>query len=257
MKILYAGAALLAATFSVQAADFQILSLAGNGQLTFTNAPTNGIFTVQWAPALPATNWNSNWDSLRSFPATNSITTVSVPMFYRVTCLTNQFFPMPIGRRFLYNSTTITGTTGTFQITCLGSLMLSSDKEYTILELLTPCSRRLLPIRVTDTEVYDIPFEISPTEGLEYRDGPPGTTWTNQWCDGSSDQKIIATNETVTVPAGTFNCLKIEQREINNGLTLKYEDWVKPGFGLVKQIDYSNGTVTTNVLASWGDRLPR
>jgi hypothetical protein len=251
---------LLAASTTLRAGEIEILSLTANGRLTFTNSFTNGLFTVQWAPAIPTTNWNDNWDSLRSFIPTGSVTTVSVPMFYRVTCLTNQFFPIPVGLQSIYNVTNSLGTTGTLQVTSVGSLKLTSGKEYSILELLDSrdCALRLLRGRSTENEFYTIPFDISQTEGLESRNGPPGTTWTNQWCDGSSDQITIAANEIVTVPGGTFGCVKTEMREINNQLRFRFVQWIKPGFGMVKQVDYGDGTRPPDVyeLSSWAYRPP-
>jgi hypothetical protein len=239
---------LLAGSSVMQAGDIEILSLTTNGRLTFTNSFTNGLFTVQWAPALQS-NWNESWDQLKYFMPTSSVTTVSVPMFYRVTCLTNQFFPTPIGWQSIYTMTNALGTTGTLRTTFVGSLKLSSGKEYSILELLNDrdCALRLMPCRSTATEFYTIPFGISQTEGIDFRSGPPGTTWTNQWCDGSSDQITIATNEVITVPAGTFDCLKTEVREINNSLRLRYIYWIKPGFGMVRQVDFGDGTKPPDV----------
>jgi hypothetical protein len=251
---------LLAASSPLGAADIQIQSLSANGRLTFTNAFTNGLFTVQWAPALQS-NWNDNWDSLRNFIPTGSVATVSVPMFYRVSCITNQFYPAPVGLQAIYAITNSLGSTGTLQITSVGSLKLTSGTEYTILELIDSrdCALRLLRARSTENELYTIPWDISQTEGIEARNGPPGTTWTNQWCDGSSDQITIAANEVVTVPAGTFACLKTEQREINNQLRLQYVYWVKPGLGMVKRVDYGDGTRPPDVweLSSWVYRPPQ
>jgi len=256
MKTISLLALLLAGSTALQADDTNILSLTANGRLTFTNSFTNGLFTVQWAPALQS-NWNESWDSLKYLVPTASVTTVSVPMFYRVTCLTNQFIPTPIGRQFIYAVTNADGSTNTLQATFIGCLKLSSDKEYSILELLTPCSVSLLPCRSTATDFYEIPFDISKTEGTTWRNGPPGMSWTNQWCDGSSDQITILTNEVVTVPAGTFDCQKTEVREINNNLNLRWIYWVKPGFMMVKRFDINGGQTNVSSLASWSDRASR
>jgi hypothetical protein len=178
-------------------------------------------------------------------------------MFYRVTCLTNQFIPMPIGRQFNYTVTNLAGSSSTLQATFLAPLKLSSDKEYTIMELLTPCELRLLPCRSTTTEYYEISSGITTTEGLQFRNASTGTTWTNQWCDGSADQLTIATNEVITVPAGTFECLRFEQRAINNNLDLDYIYWVTPGFMMIKMVDFGNGQTNISSLVSWTDKPPR
>jgi hypothetical protein len=257
MKTTRLFALLLAGSTALHASDTEILSLTTNGRLTFTNSFTNGLFSVQWAPALPTTNWNGSWDSLRYFVPTNPLTTVSVPMFYRVTGLSNQFIPMAIGRQFLYTVTNLAGGTSTVQATFLAPARLSSDKDYTLLELRTPCELRLLPCRSTENEYYEIPFGISATEGLTWRRAPPGTMWTNQWCDGSSDQMTVATNEVITVPAGTFDCLRIEQREIDNNLRLNGVYWVKAGFIMVKYYVVEDGQTNIWSLASWADKPPR
>jgi hypothetical protein len=252
---------LLAIGISLHAAEVEIISLSANGRLTFTSSYTNGVFSVQWSPELPSTSWSANWDSLHAFVSTNARTTVSVPMFYRVACQTNQFFPTPIGRQSVFTITNDLGATGNLRVTFVGALKLSSGKDYTILEMLDDrdCALRLMPCRSTDTELYTIPFEISKSEYVAFRSGSPGTTWTNQWCDGSSDQVTISANEVVTVPAGTFECLKTEDREINNNLRLRWVYWIKPGMGMVKQVDYGNGTKPpdTYTLSSWTDSPPR
>lgn len=259
MKATILSAMLLASSPALVAADVEIQSLTTNGALTFTNALTNGVFSLQWAPALPA-GWSETWDSLKYFVPTSSVAIVSVPMFYRVTCLTNQLIPMPIGRQFIFSLTNAAGSAGSVQATFVGCLKLSSDKEYSILELRTPCAIRLLPCRSTTTEYYEIPFDVSTTEGVQWRIAPPGTTWTNHWCTGSVDQMTMLPSEVVTVPAGTFDCLKIEVRQPNENLRLRYAYWVKAGFIMVKMIDYGGDDTDlpeTWTLTSWSDRWQR
>lgn len=64
-------------------AQTTITSFPGNGQLTWTNSPGTNGFAVQWAPTV-AGPWSSSWQSLDSLITTGTQTTVSVPMFYRV-----------------------------------------------------------------------------------------------------------------------------------------------------------------------------
>ncbi len=60
-----------------------IVSLSGNGWLSWTNTPGVHGFAVQWAPNLSGP-WSNDWHSLDSIVTTGAATTVSVPMFYRV-----------------------------------------------------------------------------------------------------------------------------------------------------------------------------
>jgi hypothetical protein len=245
----------LACTTSLFADDFEILSLTSKGRLTFTNSFSNALYTVEWASELPTTNWNTTWDSLRSMMPTNPVATSSVPMFYRVTCQTNLLMPLVKGRRTVYEASATSGLLGYAVSTVLGSLKLSSGKEYSITEMVTGCNLTLKAMRSTETEVFTIPSDISRTEGLAWRLGPSGTTWTNQWCDGSSDQITILPNQIISVPAGTFDCLKFESREINNSLRLRSLWWIKPGFSMIQMVDFGNGStpVMTNRLAAWED----
>jgi hypothetical protein len=245
---------LLASRVLAQTGDFEVVSLASNGRLVFTNSFPNGLYTIQWAPKVPHTNWLESWTGLTAFPVTGNTGVVEVPMFYRVKCMTNLFIPTATGRQFVY---ALPGATAT--LTFLGPLKLSSDLEYTILEYRLPTEIKLLPCRATPSEFYTIPFE-SKEEVLEWRSGPSGTTWTNYYGDGSSDQMKIASNESVTVPAGTFDCVKIEQREINVGnLRLRGVQWIKPGFMMVKNVDYGDGSgqPITISLVSWSDTAAR
>lgn len=72
----------VAACFSASP-QLLINSFPGNGQLTWTNLPGTNAFTVEWAPAITGA-WHRGWETLDSVVRTGSQTTVSVPMFYRV-----------------------------------------------------------------------------------------------------------------------------------------------------------------------------
>ncbi len=79
----------MAGTALAQSPD--ITSFQGNGQLTWTNSDTNLFYQVQWAASLTASNaWRSDYSSLRGIRSTNGSTTVSVPMFYRVSASSNR-----------------------------------------------------------------------------------------------------------------------------------------------------------------------
>lgn len=70
---------------SASAADLVITSFDRNGALTWTNAVSNAVYQVQWAGSVtgPWTNFQS-LAALDAIRATNHLTTVGVPMFYRV-----------------------------------------------------------------------------------------------------------------------------------------------------------------------------
>ena len=67
------------------AAAQEITAFSGNGTLSWTNGLTNGSYEVQWSPSLAAGGtWTNDWNQLRGLQGTQSVFTVSVPMFYRV-----------------------------------------------------------------------------------------------------------------------------------------------------------------------------
>lgn len=60
------------------------VSLAGNGELTFTCPEPGRTYLVEWAPS-PDGPWSDSWDELCGIePGMAASATVSVPMFYRV-----------------------------------------------------------------------------------------------------------------------------------------------------------------------------
>lgn len=70
-------------------AQVTIDSLSQNGRLQWS-APTNDMqsYRVEWASSL-AGPWSSSWAELSNIPPTNTTTTVTVPMFYRVVAVPN------------------------------------------------------------------------------------------------------------------------------------------------------------------------
>jgi hypothetical protein len=88
LRILSAALGLAVLYQSSRAADIPVLSLNGNGMLTWTNYFTNALFTVQWAPSLAGnrtnTIWSDSWTALKDFWTPTGATTVSVPMFYQL-----------------------------------------------------------------------------------------------------------------------------------------------------------------------------
>src|ERR1017187_1765128 len=85
---------LLASSLAAFAGDFRILSFSGNGQLTWTNAFTNALYSVEWAPMVTGP-WTDSWASLKGFAVGGPVSTAQVPMLYRVKCVTNLVMPLP------------------------------------------------------------------------------------------------------------------------------------------------------------------
>ena len=84
IAIIIAGGIAIVLAHAAALAQPIITSFQGNGQLTWTNLPGTNGFGVQWAPAVTGP-WSQTWTSLDSLICTGSETTVTVPMFYRVT----------------------------------------------------------------------------------------------------------------------------------------------------------------------------
>ncbi|PKP03681.1 MAG: hypothetical protein CVU11_07395 [Bacteroidetes bacterium HGW-Bacteroidetes-6] len=78
------------------------------------------------------------------------------------------------------------------------------------------------------------------TKMLIFCDADPtvGESWAETWIDSTTNVTdscyIIATNETVTVPAGTFtNCIKIKETTTDDPLCYKYY-WLSLSAGVIK-----------------------
>ena len=85
---------------------------------------------------------------------------------------------------------------------------------------------------------------INMKEHAVWRLADIGTVWTN-----NNDEISITAYETISVPAGTFTgCIKFHKKEI--GTSYEWDEWVKPGFLMVKWID---GGTTVYELQSWCD----
>ena len=82
----------------VRAQSPDIISLQGNGALTWTNSNTNLFYQIQWGSALTGTGvWQSSYSQMTDILSTNPAPTVAVPMFYRVTgCSNRTCFAAPV-----------------------------------------------------------------------------------------------------------------------------------------------------------------
>lgn len=63
-----------------------ITSFTGNGVLSWTNGLPDAVYEVQWSASLAdgEVAWTNDWSQLRDIQGTQSVFSVSVPMFYRV-----------------------------------------------------------------------------------------------------------------------------------------------------------------------------
>lgn len=226
----------LACSLAVHGAGIGITSLASNGRLTWTNSFTNGLFTMEWAPAL-GTNWHSDWNLLQNAWVSGRTNTVDVPMFYRVKCATNLLWPLPAGGQFVFSVSNVLGNVSTGQVHVLGYVrpLMPGTNDYALLESLRAGGTSLNLLRSTDTTVTKLDL-CNQTEATEFQAGPAGTTWTNYNYQCQYVRKVtVDAIEDVTMPAGTFTgCYKLH-KQILSGTTAsrpEWYEWVKPGFGL-------------------------
>ena len=228
----------LVSCLTVPGQDIGITSLASNGRLTWTNSFTNGLFSIEWTSSL-GTNWHDNWNPLQGFWISNPASTVEVPMFYRVKCVTNLFWPWPMGSRFVYSVSNAVGNVWTQQISVLGYVrpQVGAGKEYAVMEVVDQGGMGLSLGRSTDSAIFTL-GQSGLAEVLESQRAPVGTRWTNFNYHGYTRTVAVEAIETVSVKAGTFDsCYKFHKQKLEDP-RLEYYEWVKPGFGLVKMVDY-------------------
>lgn len=260
---------MIACTTVLRAQEVYIDSLDGNGQLTVT-APSNSDFTVEWASSLtPSPEWHKNWMDLKNIHRTNETMTVNVPMFYRVTCWTNGLFlRMPVGRTFTLGISNALGQTWTEELSVVAKatfpvmtndyqlLVFSEQWDGEIPEGANEDAGMVL-VRSTGATSYSLdPMNMQEEEG--WRLAAVGTAWTNIDEYGERVVTTIEAIESVTVPAGTFtDCLKFHNVSLDaSDPDPMWDEWIKPGFFMVKWIDYwGGGTHNPRVheLQSWRD----
>src|SRR5664279_4920150 len=70
---------------SAAATAQEITAVSGNGTLSWTNGLVNGAYEVQWSSSLTTGGaWTNDWSQLRDIQGSQTVFSVSVPMFYRV-----------------------------------------------------------------------------------------------------------------------------------------------------------------------------
>ncbi len=249
MKAMIAVAACILVASLAHGQEVKIESFGHNGGLTWS-APSGSVCTIEWADSLaPTALWRRGWAELKNIALTNSSGVAPVPMFYRVTAYTNGlFFPLPLGRTFEYLATNATAEVWTqrWVVTGITESRFTSN-NYVVVENY-PRDSATMNWRSTGTEAYALDWTGEHTFGdvLRYQMGPNGTTWTNltggydqdgTWDFGTTVYTIV-TNESVSVPAGTFNAIRIDISDTNVPPFLSSSSWITPGLGLVKHIQY-------------------
>ena len=250
------------------AQQVEIQSLSGNGQIAWT-APSNSDCTVEWAGTLsPTTTWSRTWGTLTDINSSNETYMATVPMFYRVSCWTNGLFlRLPVGRTFVYGVSNALGETWTEEFAVVANARfpaMSNDYQLLVVsqhwdgEMPSGASDEpgSVFIRSTDTGGYVL-NHLSGTEILGgWRQAPVGTTYAYVDEDGDPRVTTLETNEMIVVPAGAFeNCLKFHNISPGDTSVPTWDEWVKPGFFLVKWVDYhvdpSNAAPVVYQLESW------
>jgi formylglycine-generating enzyme len=66
-------------------AEAQTVQIVGfdRSTITWTNAPTNGVFTLEWADS-PTGTWAGNWNGLNHQPITGAVMSARLPAYFRV-----------------------------------------------------------------------------------------------------------------------------------------------------------------------------
>jgi len=222
---------------SAVAQDIEITSISNGGRLTLA-APSGSVSTVEWTGNLSgAVDWRRDWTDQRYIVSTSGTTAVDIPMFFRITTWTNGLLaPMSSSGTSIWSVSNHLGETWTEETTVLGLFAMTSlSNEY----VYASASRRNYTSRTytrsTDREVFNLEIgDTNYTETVMNRIAEPGTVWTNYRLNWTERVAIIA-NETITVPAGTFDCIR-HHTEILPPQTGEWTTWVSPGHGTVKWI---------------------
>jgi len=239
-EFLSASAIILGALLTCRAQEVHIDSLASNGRMTWS-APTGSVCRVEWAASLGSNAvWRQDWLSLQGIATKSSNTTVEVPMFYRVSCVTNFFFPLPVNRQFAYRFQE--GSQVSTQIFWFGGRLTMpwTSNEYAAFRGSSSSTIGLGFVRSTSDTLYEIWHGV---EQPLFRLAPVGTVWTIEKGRSALVQVTIETNEVVSMPAGTFSALKhrreVVQADCFYELGDVWYEWISPGLGMVKFSDPS------------------
>ncbi|MFA5352916.1 MAG: hypothetical protein WC291_01690 [Thermodesulfovibrionales bacterium] len=164
-----------------------------------------------------------------------------------------RFIPITIGQTFEFAVSDNNPSTPdwTENIAVSGLAQIPPSLLYYTLDQKGQGESRLIGIRSTAADVRQ--YDGFGKEYIIWKKAAVGTVWSYIENSGQKIQRKIEAIENVTVPAGTFtNCLKIHNKCANcSGVTDWYE-WVKPGFMMVKWVDYwADNAPVTHRLKSW------
>ena len=134
------------------------------------------------------------------------------------------------------------GNVWTQTVSVVGTVYIpSKSDDFRILEMLNPINppnAPILAVRSTESAFYGIDKNCG-AEELGFTNAPLGVGWTDTACGNIT----VATNEaieSVTVPAGTFTCIRVRKQRLNTSIPNPvWIEWWSPGFGQVKWIDYN------------------
>ncbi len=152
----------------------------------------------------------------------------------------NKFFPLKVGQEAVFNVRNNAGQTWQQTWKVSGMTVIPPTRIYYAIDILEdkPGKLRMSAGRSTTTALFG--YHGFGREVISLQNGPVGTTWTWTADNGEIRVATIEAIETVTVPAGTYQgCLKVHKICTNCDEVTDWYEWVKPGFFLVKTVDYS------------------
>jgi hypothetical protein len=164
-----------------------------------------------------------------------------------------KFIPLKIGQTAIYDVAQGSDT-WEYKILVSGIARIGLNKKsYYVIESWgesEPDEYSLDLVRSTSKEFYY--YMGFGEEKLRWQHAPVGTTWT--YYDFVDDETMEFTIEAVET-IGTFEgCLRIFYKCISCESTDLTYEWIKPGFFMVKQIDYHpDGLTRVTELKSWTD----
>lgn len=118
---------LIASLIITEKTSAQIIGFR-DGVITWTNTDTNASYTVEWAPSLILTNWQTGWANQVDIPATTDPTmSTMVPMYYRVTSYSYQQVTNTNDLITMYSNA----------VRFAGGIRTTSDISYNLIAILT------------------------------------------------------------------------------------------------------------------------
>ena len=169
------------------------------------------------------------------------LTLVFIIIFFASYGYAASLLPLEIGASYTYDVTDSSGNTWEMDTIVSGVAKVKVNWKKYFLGDLVGTDRdggyQTILLRSTSNGVYQ--YAGFNNEFLRFQKAEVGTSWIYDKCGDTIERKIEAI-ETVTVPAGTFKrCMKTCGYNISSTPPILYEcEWLKPGFGVVKEIDY-------------------